>query len=129
MRSKPAGGPPLFPNLLFPPAKTRRACQAWRAATPTCPSYPRSGGLMLSCFLAGLQQWKINLLAIDEAHCISEWGHDFRPEYRKLAELRGLFPETPIMALTATATERVRADILQQLHLRDANCYVARSEE
>ena len=81
--------------------------------------------LMLSGFLADLQQWKINLLAIDEAHCISEWGHDFRPEYRKLAELRGLFPETPIMALTATATERVRADILQQLHLRDANCYVA----
>ena len=74
---------------------------------------------MLSGFLADLQSWKINLLAIDEAHCISEWGHDFRPEYRQLAQLRSLFPTVPIMALTATATTRVRSDIVQQLHLRE----------
>src|SRR5205823_7208929 len=52
-------------------------------------------------------------------HCISEWGHDFRPEYRKLAQLRELFPDVPIMALTATATERVRTDIVKQLRLRN----------
>ena len=81
--------------------------------------------LMLSGFLADLQQWKPNLLAIDEAHCISEWGHDFRPEYRQLSQLRTLFPNVPIMALTATATERVRSDIVKQLHLREPRCYVA----
>src|SRR5205807_1619697 len=81
--------------------------------------------LMLPGFLSDLRSWKINLLAIDEAHCISEWGHDFRPEYRKLAELRGHFPETPMMALTATATERVRRDIVTQLRLRQPSRYVA----
>lgn len=81
--------------------------------------------LMLSGFLSDLQRWNLNLLAIDEAHCISEWGHDFRPEYRQLAQLRDLFPQVPIMALTATATERVRHDIVAQLKLRQAACYVA----
>src|SRR6267143_403332 len=70
--------------------------------------------MMLSGFLSDLRQWNVNLLAIDEAHCISEWGHDFRPEYRRLAELRQYFPEVPLMALTATATERVRLDIVKQ---------------
>jgi ATP-dependent DNA helicase RecQ len=64
-------------------------------------------------------------LRIDEAHCISEWGHDFRPEYRQLAQLREHFPQTPVMALTATATTRVRSDILKQLRLREPRCYVA----
>src|SRR5436853_818421 len=81
--------------------------------------------LMLSGFLADLKQWRVNLLAIDEAHCISEWGHDFRPEYRRLAELRSQFPEVPLMALTATATERVRLDIVKQLRLREPKRYVA----
>ena len=81
--------------------------------------------LMLSGFLSDLQRWNVRLLAVDEAHCISEWGHDFRPEYRQLAELRQLFPETPMMALTATATERVRADIIKLLALRGPRCYVA----
>jgi ATP-dependent DNA helicase RecQ len=81
--------------------------------------------LMLSGVLSDLQRWNVRLLAVDEAHCISEWGHDFRPEYRQLAELRKLFPETPMMALTATATERVRADIIKLLKLREPACYVA----
>jgi len=81
--------------------------------------------LMLSGFLADVQKWAPDLIAVDEAHCISEWGHDFRPEYRQLAQLRDLLPQTPFMALTATATERVRSDILTQLRLRDPRCYVA----
>ena len=81
--------------------------------------------LMLSGFLSDLKKWKPNLIAVDEAHCISEWGHDFRPEYRQLAQLREIFPETPMMALTATATHRVREDILKHLRLRAPRCYVA----
>jgi ATP-dependent DNA helicase RecQ len=81
--------------------------------------------LVLSGFLSDLQRWNVNLLAVDEAHCISEWGHDFRPEYRQLASLRELFPKVPLMALTATATERVRKDIVTHLKLREPCCYVA----
>src|SRR2546430_4860357 len=81
--------------------------------------------LMLDGFLERALNWNIELIAIDEAHCISEWGHDFRPEYRELKKLRRYMPDVPIMALTATATERVRKDIVDQLHLDDARCYVA----
>ncbi len=81
--------------------------------------------LMLSGFAEDLQQWNVNLFAIDEAHCISEWGHDFRPEYRQIAGLREKFPDVPMLALTATATERVRRDIEAQLRLRSPRCYVA----
>jgi ATP-dependent DNA helicase RecQ len=59
------------------------------------------------------------LIAIDEAHCVSEWGHDFRPEYLRLAELTGLFPESPVAAFTATATTRVQEDTIRRLKLRD----------
>jgi ATP-dependent DNA helicase RecQ len=81
--------------------------------------------LMLTGFLEDLKKWNVALFAIDEAHCISEWGHDFRPEYRQLQTLRGIFPDVPVMSLTATATERVREDIVKQLHLREPRCYVA----
>jgi ATP-dependent DNA helicase RecQ len=81
--------------------------------------------LMLDTFLERALNWNIAQLAIDEAHCISEWGHDFRPEYRELKKLRKHLPDVPIMALTATATERVREDIVRELKLRDARCYVA----
>jgi ATP-dependent DNA helicase RecQ len=80
---------------------------------------------MLSGFLGDLQRWNVNLFAVDEAHCVSEWGHDFRPEYRQLAGLREMFPKVPMMALTATATERVRADIVTHLKLREPRCFVA----
>src|SRR6202047_3806927 len=81
--------------------------------------------LMLETFLERALNWNIAQIAIDEAHCISEWGHDFRPEYRELKKLRRHLPDVPIMALTATATERVREDIVDQLHLPNARCYVA----
>jgi ATP-dependent DNA helicase RecQ len=81
--------------------------------------------LMLGTFLERALNWNIAHIAIDEAHCISEWGHDFRPEYRELKKLRRHLPDVPMMALTATATERVRVDIIKQLKLRDPRCYVA----
>jgi ATP-dependent DNA helicase RecQ len=81
--------------------------------------------LMLDAFLERALNWNIAQIAIDEAHCISEWGHDFRPEYRELKKLRRHLPDVPIMALTATATQRVRKDIVQQLQLGNPRCYVA----
>ncbi len=66
---------------------------------------------------AWLQQLKVSLIAVDEAHCISEWGHDFRPDYRLLIAMRRLFPGVPLIALTATANIRVRNDIVRQLGL------------
>ncbi|NJN88843.1 MAG: DNA helicase RecQ [Leptolyngbyaceae cyanobacterium SL_7_1] len=71
------------------------------------------------------EQTRILSFAIDEAHCVSEWGHDFRPEYRQLRGLRRRYPTVPMMALTATATERVRQDILQQLGLKSPTVHVA----
>jgi ATP-dependent DNA helicase RecQ len=67
----------------------------------------------------------VAFFAIDEAHCISEWGHEFRPEYRHLSRLRTHFPDRPIAAFTASATRRVRHDILNQLQLRDPDKYIA----
>ncbi len=66
-----------------------------------------------------LARLEIELFAVDEAHCISEWGHEFRPEYRSLGELRHAFPDTPIAAFTATATGAVQRDVISQLHLHD----------
>ena len=74
---------------------------------------------------AGCSGVPISFFAIDEAHCISEWGHEFRPEYRQLSRLRAHFPERPIAAFTASATQRVRHDILHQLQLRDPHKYIA----
>jgi ATP-dependent DNA helicase RecQ len=81
--------------------------------------------LMLPDFLSRLKDWNIAALAVDEAHCISEWGHDFRPEYRRLREVRQVIPHIPVLALTATATERVREDIVRQLELRDPAVFLA----
>lgn len=81
--------------------------------------------LMLPDFLPKLAEWGMQALAVDEAHCISEWGHDFRPEYRRLREVRESFPGLPLLALTATATPRVREDIRKQLDLRDPEIFIA----
>jgi ATP-dependent DNA helicase RecQ len=75
--------------------------------------------------ISWLKRLPVALFAIDEAHCISEWGHEFRPEYRQLSSLRNDFPELPIAAFTASATRRVRHDIIDQLRLRDPHKYIA----
>jgi ATP-dependent DNA helicase RecQ len=72
-----------------------------------------------------MQQVPVTFFAIDEAHCISEWGHEFRPEYRQLNRLRTKFPDRPIAAFTASATRHVRHDILAQLRLRNPDKYIA----
>jgi len=72
-----------------------------------------------------LKKLRVSLIAVDEAHCISEWGHDFRPDYRCLNSLKEIFPDVPLLALTATATKKVREDIINQLRLRDAGVFVS----
>jgi ATP-dependent DNA helicase RecQ len=72
-----------------------------------------------------LREWNVCLFAIDEAHCISSWGHDFRPEYRQLTGLKVRFPDVPIIALTATADRVTRRDILKQLNIEHAETFIA----
>jgi ATP-dependent DNA helicase RecQ len=81
--------------------------------------------LTLAGFADDLERWNVARFVIDEAHCISEWGHDFRPDYRRIAPLRDRFPSIPFCAFTATATERVRDDVVAQLHLRRPAVHVA----
>jgi len=81
--------------------------------------------LILPEFQLFLKTITVSLIAIDESHCISEWGHDFRPDYRNLIMLRNIFPEVPAMALTATATKKVREDIICQLSLAKAKIFIS----
>lgn len=81
--------------------------------------------LMSESFLERLRGISIALFAIDEAHCVSQWGHDFRPEYIQLGQLRKYFPQVPIIALTATADQQTRNDIRQRLSLQKANFHIA----
>ncbi len=81
--------------------------------------------LVQDSFRQFLKKLNVSLIAIDEAHCISEWGHDFRPDYRNLHSLRKELFDVPIVALTATATEKVRQDILTQLELKNPKVYLA----
>ncbi len=74
-------------------------------------------------FLKKIQRVKVSLITIDEAHCISQWGHDFRPAYREIIQLRSIFPAVPVLALTATATPEVVKDIQQQLGFKEENCH------
>jgi ATP-dependent DNA helicase RecQ len=80
--------------------------------------------LLTPRFLQLIERLQVRTFAIDEAHCISHWGHDFRPEYRQLAELKARFPQASVHAYTATATERVRADIVAQLRLQNPTVLV-----
>ncbi len=81
--------------------------------------------LLMSGMLERLSRRKVGLIAIDEAHCVSAWGHEFRPEYRGLARLAEVFPGVPRVALTATADPRTRVDILQALHMQDATVFAS----
>lgn len=81
--------------------------------------------LTLPGFADDLERWNVARFIVDEAHCISEWGHDFRPEYRRIAPLRSRFPDVPFCAFTATATTRVRDDVVAQLGLRAPAVHVA----
>ncbi|MEM6801605.1 MAG: DNA helicase RecQ [Bacteroidota bacterium] len=75
-------------------------------------------------FIEFLRQAKVSFMAVDEAHCISEWGHDFRPEYRRIREMLNRIGNVPLIALTATATPKVRQDIIHNLHIEDAKVYL-----
>jgi ATP-dependent DNA helicase RecQ len=84
----------------------------------------RLAGEGSDAFLSTLSRARVSFVAVDEAHCISQWGHDFRPEYRQLARLRDVLPGISVHAYTATATARVRRDIAAQLALRDPHEFV-----
>ena len=81
--------------------------------------------LLSDGFITFLNRVNISLFAIDEAHCISSWGHDFRPEYTQLGALRNYFPNTPIVALTATADRLTKRDIITQLNLREPKVFLS----
>ena len=81
--------------------------------------------LLSDGFLERIKSLPISLFAIDEAHCVSQWGHDFRPEYAQLGMLREIFPDVPMIALTATADGQTRGDILARLGLANATCFLA----
>jgi ATP-dependent DNA helicase RecQ len=81
--------------------------------------------LLSDGFLDRLKSFPVALFAIDEAHCVSQWGHDFRPEYVQLGQLRSHFPDVPMIGLTATADPQTRQDVLQRLGLQKAQCFIS----
>ena len=113
-----AGVPAAFLNSSLA-AEERRAVEAGVARGRYHLLYVAPERLVLPSCLALLKRAGVAFFAIDEAHCISQWGHDFRPEYRQLKVLREVFPDVAIHAFTATATPRVRTDIAAELALRD----------
>ncbi len=103
---------------------SRRACRDLRRGNLDL-LYVSPERAVMSGFLDMLSDCRLSLIAIDEAHCVSQWGHDFRPEYLQLAELHHRFPGVPRMALTATADEPTRADIAERLELQQARRFIS----
>ncbi len=117
------GVPAAYLNSTLSPDERREITQQVKAGELKL-LYVAPERLLLDGTLTLLANAKVSLAAIDEAHCISSWGHDFRPEYRGLARLKEVFPKIGVHAYTATATEAVRADIANQLGLGDAEFHV-----
>ena len=118
------GLPAAFINSAQTPDELRQVVRRIRAGEIRL-LYVAPERVMESRFADFLRTLEISLIAIDEAHCVSEWGHEFRPAYRELADLRRVCSTAPVIALTATATERVRADILSQLGLREPQSFIS----
>jgi ATP-dependent DNA helicase RecQ len=118
------GIPALFLNSSLAPQEYRENMESVKRGEVKL-LYIAPETLLTTRILALLAEVKVDLLTIDEAHCISEWGHDFRPEYRQLVEVRKRFPEAICLALTATATSRVRQDIRTTLKFSTTNEFIA----
>ena len=113
-----------FINSSLPASEIRNVqTQVWRGQAKIL--YVAPERLTLPGFRSFLHNIDLSLIAIDEAHCISEWGHEFRPDYRNLRQLRKDFPDVPVIALTATATKRVREDIIVQLGLERGEVFLS----
>ena len=113
-----------FINSSLPASEIRNVqTQVWRGQAKIL--YVAPERLTLPGFRSFLHNIDLSLIAIDEAHCISEWGHEFRPDYRNLRQLRKDFPDVPVIALTATATKRVREDIIVQLGLERGDVFLS----
>jgi ATP-dependent DNA helicase RecQ len=119
-----AGVPALFLNSSLQPDEYQQN-MAWLRDGSVRMLYVAPETLLTPRLFDLLSSVKVDLMTIDEAHCISEWGHDFRPEYRQLAEVRKQFPQAVCLALTATATARVRSDIKSSLGFAQSNEFVA----
>ncbi len=119
-----SGIPATFLNSSLDPAEARDRSEALSNGEYKL-LYAAPERVMTSGFIADLKRWNIKRIAVDEAHCISEWGHDFRPEYRQLAKLRAHLPGIPFLALTATATPKVREDISRQLQMEKPEKFLA----
>ena len=113
-----------FINSSLPASEIRNVqTQVWRGQAKIL--YVAPERLSLPGFRSFLHNVDLSLIAIDEAHCISEWGHEFRPDYRNLRQFRQDFPDVPVIALTATATKRVREDIIVQLGLHRGEVFLS----